>query len=47
VAEGQPRDIFTSDILTRTYGGDIVIVRHENQLLIANSTPLLFRSDHA
>ena len=47
VAEGQPRDIFTSDILTRTYGGDIVIVRHEDHLLIANSTPLLFRGDQA
>jgi zinc/manganese transport system ATP-binding protein/zinc transport system ATP-binding protein len=47
VAEGRPRDIFTSDILTRTYGGDIVIVRHENHLLIANSTPLLFAGDQA
>ena len=47
VAEGEPRDIFTSDILTRTYGGDIVIVRHEDHLLIANGTPLLFRGDQA
>ncbi|MBA4143753.1 MAG: metal ABC transporter ATP-binding protein [Nitrosospira sp.] len=42
VAEGQPRDIFTNTILTRTYGGDIVIVRHEDHFLIANSTPLRF-----
>lgn len=40
VAQGRPRDIFTSEILTRTYGGDIVIVRHEGHFLIANSTPL-------
>lgn len=40
VAQGQPRDIFTNEILTRTYGGDIVIVRHDGHFLIANSTPL-------
>lgn len=40
VAQGQPHDIFTNEILTRTYGGDIVIVRHEGHFLIANSTPL-------
>lgn len=40
VAQGQPRDIFTNEILTRTYGGDIVIVKHNGYLLIANSTPL-------
>jgi zinc/manganese transport system ATP-binding protein len=42
VAQGRPTDIFTNDILTRTYGGDIVIVRHEGHFLIANSTPLPF-----
>lgn len=40
VAQGQPSDIFTSEILARTYGGDIVIVKHEGHFLIANSTPL-------
>ena len=45
VAQGRPRDIFTGDILTRTYGGDIVIVRHEGHFLIANNTPLHFRGD--
>src|SRR5687768_5555020 len=40
VAQGRPRDIFTNEILTKTYGGDIVIVRHEGHFLIANSTPL-------
>lgn len=40
VAEGRPRDIFTNEILTETYGGDIVIVKHGDYFLIANSTPL-------
>lgn len=42
VAQGCPADIFTSDTLTQTYGGDIVIVKHEGYFLIANSTPLNF-----
>lgn len=45
VAQGRPADIFTNDILTRTYGGDIIIVRHEGHLLIANSTPLRLASE--
>lgn len=45
VAEGRPRDIFTNEILTRTYGGDIVIVKHEGHFLIANSTPLHLMGD--
>ena len=45
VAQGRPGDIFSNDILTRTYGGDIVIVRHEGHFLIANSTPLQFMGE--
>jgi len=40
VAQGQPRDIFTNEILTKTYGGDMVIIKHEGHFLIANSTLL-------
>ena len=40
VAQGQPHDIFTNEILTRTYGGDIVIIKHDGHFLIANNTPL-------
>ncbi len=40
VAQGCPHDIFTGDILNKTYGGDIVIVRHNGHFLIGNSTPL-------
>ena len=42
IAQGRPRDIFTNDILTRTYGGDITIVRHEDYFLIATGTPIHF-----
>ncbi|MCB1949587.1 MAG: metal ABC transporter ATP-binding protein [Burkholderiales bacterium] len=42
VAEGRPRDIFTNDILTKTYGSDIIIIKHGDYHLIANSTPLKF-----
>ncbi|MBX3617957.1 metal ABC transporter ATP-binding protein [Nitrosomonas sp.] len=45
VAQGRPHEIFTNEILTRTYGGDIVIIRHQGHLLIANSTPLSFADD--
>ena len=45
VAQGKPCDIFTSEILTKTYGGDIVIVRHNGHFLIANSTALHFMEE--
>ncbi|HEU4855525.1 MAG TPA: metal ABC transporter ATP-binding protein [Nitrosospira sp.] len=45
VAQGRPNDIFTSEILTKTYGGDIVIVRHNDHFLIANSTALHFMEE--
>lgn len=40
VAQGKPRDIFTNEILSKTYGGDIVIVEYHGHFLIANGTPL-------
>ncbi|CAE6509656.1 zinc/manganese transport system ATP-binding protein/zinc transport system ATP-binding protein [Nitrosomonas nitrosa] len=46
VAQGRPYDIFTNEILTKTYGGDIVIVKYDGHFLIANSTPLHFRDRH-
>ncbi|SET54226.1 zinc/manganese transport system ATP-binding protein/zinc transport system ATP-binding protein [Nitrosomonas marina] len=45
VAEGRPHDIFTNDILTQTYGSDIIIIKHGDYHLIANSTPLKFNYD--
>jgi zinc/manganese transport system ATP-binding protein/zinc transport system ATP-binding protein len=46
VAQGQPRDIFTNEILTKTYGGDIVIIKHEGHFLIANNTLLHLTGNH-
>lgn len=46
VAQGRPHDIFTNEILTQTYGGDIVIVKYDGHLLIANSTPLNFINEN-
>ncbi len=40
IAEGRPCDIFTNEVLTKTYGGDIVIIKHGDYFLIANNTPL-------
>ncbi|UJP04514.1 MAG: metal ABC transporter ATP-binding protein [Nitrosomonas sp.] len=42
VAQGRPHDIFTNEVMTKTYGGDIVIVKYQGHFLIANSTPLNF-----
>lgn len=39
IAEGEPKDIFTKDVLERTYGGDIAIINQDGLLLIAHSTP--------
>ncbi len=44
VAEGRPGKIFTNEILTRTYGSDIIIIKHDDYYLIANSTPLNFKN---
>jgi len=39
ISQGEPKDIFTKDVLERTYGGDIAIVEQDGLLLIAHSTP--------
>ncbi|MCB1984995.1 MAG: metal ABC transporter ATP-binding protein [Burkholderiales bacterium] len=45
VAEGRPGDIFTNEILGKTYGSDIIIIKHGDYYLIANSTPLKLNHD--
>ncbi len=45
VAQGRPHEIFTNEVLTQTYGGDIVIVKYDGHFLIANSTPLNFMDE--
>lgn len=40
VAKGDPADIFTSTILSRTYSSDMVVVRDGDFVFMANKTPL-------
>ncbi len=39
IAQGEPKDIFTKEVLQGTYGGDIAIINQDGLLLIAHSTP--------
>ena len=39
IAEGDPDEIFTSDILGRTYGADLRVVRQDGIVLIADAAP--------
>lgn len=41
VADGRPGDVFTTDVLRRTYGGDMVVVKQGGMTLVADS-PHLF-----
>lgn len=37
VADGRPADIFTTEVLRRTYGGDMVVVKKDGMTLVADS----------
>jgi zinc/manganese transport system ATP-binding protein/zinc transport system ATP-binding protein len=37
IAQGDPQEVFTSEILSRTYNSEMVVVRQEGLLLIADS----------
>jgi zinc/manganese transport system ATP-binding protein/zinc transport system ATP-binding protein len=37
VAQGDPQDVFTSEILSRTYNSEMVVLRQQGLLLIADS----------
>jgi len=39
IAEGDPDAIFTSEILGKTYGADLRVVRQEGALLVADAAP--------
>lgn len=39
VAQGPPETIFTDEILSRTYGADMRVVRHNGLLLVADVAP--------
>lgn len=36
LAQGTPEEVFTSEVLSRTYGADIMVVRHEGVTLIGD-----------
>ncbi|MFQ5468738.1 MAG: metal ABC transporter ATP-binding protein [Gammaproteobacteria bacterium] len=40
IAHGKPREVFTTETLKNTYGGEMIIVEHEGHFLIANNTPI-------
>jgi ABC-type Mn2+/Zn2+ transport system ATPase subunit len=44
IAEGDPDEIFTSDILGRTYGADLRVVRQDGIVLVADAAPHRLRS---
>jgi len=35
IAHGKPKEVFTQEILSKTYGGELMVVEHEGQLLVA------------
>ena len=37
IAQGKPDTVFTEEILSKTYGGDLAIIRHDGHLLIAHN----------
>ncbi len=43
IAEGDPDEIFTSDVLRRTYGAELRVVRQEGTLLVADAAPHALR----
>jgi len=36
VAEGHPHEVFTPETLSRTYGADMIVLRHDNLMVIAD-----------
>jgi len=35
IAHGKPKEVFTQEILSQTYGGELMVVEHEGQMLVA------------
>ncbi|MEK6750302.1 MAG: metal ABC transporter ATP-binding protein [Pseudomonadota bacterium] len=40
VAQGAPHDVFTEEVLTKTYGGALMVVHHGGQLMVAHAKPM-------
>ena len=37
IAQGKPENVFTPDVLSRTYGGDLGVVKHDGHMLIVHN----------
>ena len=46
IADGPPATVFTTEILRRTYGGEMVVVHKDGMVLIADSPHLFDRLTH-
>ncbi len=46
VADGRPSEIFTTEVLRETYGGDMVVVKQDGMTLVADS-PHFFDDAHS
>ena len=44
IAEGAPDDIFTAEILGRTYGAELRVVRQDGVILVADAAPHRLRN---
>jgi len=40
VAQGPPQEVFTEEVLSKTYGGALMVVRHGGQMMIAHAKPM-------
>lgn len=45
IAQGDPTEIFTPEILRRTYNAEMVVVRHGEFMLMAHATPLHLKGE--
>jgi len=45
IAQGKPEQVFTPEVLERTYRSEVVVVKHGEFILMAHHTPLSLRED--
>ncbi len=46
VAQGEPQTVFTEEILSKTYGGDLAVIRQDGHLLIAHNAKNKHKHTH-
>ena len=45
IAQGRPEEVFTPEVLERTYRSEVVVVKHGEFILMAHRTPLSLREN--